>query len=534
MALSQITAKFGHNNTYATSSSGSFSSTPVAGSTVIVVGYANVGSTAAPLSVTDNQGNGTYTFVEGPFMAGNNSRCWIAYKHDVLSSGTFTITAASSGSGPRSMEFVLLEVPNADVSGGIDQTVIGSITTGVAYSLSTPTDNLTASALCVSVMVIQAGGNVASPALTTAPSGYTNILDSNAYGSLEVTAAYRYAGAAAVETVTYPDYFAGDGYNHSGLLLTFKTSGGSPTVSTVSSNSANEGTSIVHTVTLSAATTVAEVYAITLAGGTATGGGTDYTNTLTNGMFSNSVTVSGGNITVPIGVSSFTVTIPTTTDALVEGAETYTLTIGGTAGTGTINDLVVFTVNSVDLGSFTGFATFTVTASGTSGVDRDIVCTTSNGTAAAGVDYTATTQTVTILAGNLTADFLVPIINTRKPDTDLVTTGWTVTGAANHSAALADNTDTSYTTSPDVTASPGPLKTQMLPTPLAAGTHTRQIRANYTTTPCDVKMSLLNSSDVVQGDSGWVSLTASIADYTLSITTTGSSTRFLFEVRATP
>ena len=229
MALSQITAKFGHNNTYATSSSGSFSSTPVAGSTVIVVGYANVGSTAAPLSVTDNQGNGTYTFVEGPFMAGNNSRCWIAYKHDVLSSGTFTITAASSGSGPRSMEFVLLEVPNADVSGGIDQTVIGSITTGVAYSLSTPTDNLTASALCVSVMVIQAGGNVASPALTTAPSGYTNILDSNAYGSLEVTAAYRYAGAAAVETVTYPDYFAGDGYNHSGLLLTFKTSGGSPT-----------------------------------------------------------------------------------------------------------------------------------------------------------------------------------------------------------------------------------------------------------------------------------------------------------------
>ena len=244
-------------------------------------------------------------------------------------------------------------------------------------------------------------------------------------------------------TIFYLKLIATAGITKASHLRIYQAGGGGPTVSTVSSNSANEGTSIVHTVTLSAATTVAEVYAITLAGGTATGGGTDYTNTLTNGMFSNSVTVSGGNITVPIGVSSFTVTIPTTTDALVEGAETYTLTIGGTAGTGTINDLVVFTVNSVDLGSFTGFATFTVTASGTSGVDRDIVCTTSNGTAAAGVDYTATTQTVTILAGNLTADFLVPIINTRKPDTDLVTTGWTVTGAANHAAALADNSDAS-------------------------------------------------------------------------------------------
>lgn len=530
MAVAQTTAKLGYNNTYAGTAAGSFSSTPTVGNTVIAVGYSNGDGVPIGLSVDDNQGNGAYTLVQGPEMS-NNSRCWIAYKTGIASSGTFTVTATASGS-PRSMEFVLLEIPAADVSGGLDQSVIGGISTG-AYALSTPVSNATASAFCVSALVLQAGSNAASPALTTAPSGYTNILDSNAAGSCEVTAAYRYAGAAAVETVTYPDYFSGD-YNQSGVLLTFKTSGGSPTVSTVSSNNANEGTSIVHTVTLSAATTVAEVYAITLAGGTATGGGTDYTNTLTNGMFSNSVTVSGGNITVPIGVSSFTVTIPTTTDALVEGAETYTLTIGGTAGTGTINDLVVFTVNSVDLGSFTGFATFTVTASGTSGVDRDIVCTTSNGTAAAGVDYTATTQTVTILAGNLTADFLVPIINTRKPDTDLVTTGWTVTGAANHAAALADNSDASYTTSPDVTASPGPLKTQMLPTPLAAGTHTRQIRANYTTTPCDVKMSLLNSSDVVQGDSGWVSLTASIADYTLSITTTGSSTRFLFEVRATP
>lgn len=122
-------------------------------------------------------------------------------------------------------------------------------------------------------------------------------------------------------------------------LIVTVTAGGAPTVSTVSSNSANEGTSIVHTVTLSAAVSgSAAVYAITLAGGTATGGGTDYTSTLTNTEFSDGVTISGGNITVPIGVSTFTVTVPTTDDQTIESAETYSLTVGGVAGTGTIND----------------------------------------------------------------------------------------------------------------------------------------------------------------------------------------------------
>lgn len=114
--------------------------------------------------------------------------------------------------------------------------------------------------------------------------------------------------------------------------------GGGPTVSTVSSNAANEGTSIVHTVTLASAVTGSPaVYSIALAGVTATGGGVDFTSALTNSEFSDGVTISGGNITVPVAVSSFTVTVPTIDDQTIEPAETYTLTVGGTSGTGTIN-----------------------------------------------------------------------------------------------------------------------------------------------------------------------------------------------------
>ncbi len=94
----------------------------------------------------------------------------------------------------------------------------------------------------------------------------------------------------------------------------------------------------MHSVTLSSASSVATTYSLSLADGTATGGGTDYTSTLTNAAFSNGVTISGGTITVPAGVTSFTVTVPTSADTIDEANETYTLTVGAASGTGTITD----------------------------------------------------------------------------------------------------------------------------------------------------------------------------------------------------
>ncbi len=121
-----------------------------------------------------------------------------------------------------------------------------------------------------------------------------------------------------------------------------------PTVLSVSSASGYEGYSVIHTVTITGTAQGATSFALSLSGGTATAG-VDYTSTLTNSHFSAGVTISGGNISVPSGVTSFQVFVPALTDALTEGNETYTLTIGGASGTGTVSDPVV--VGSVTYGA---------------------------------------------------------------------------------------------------------------------------------------------------------------------------------------
>ena len=92
------------------------------------------------------------------------------------------------------------------------------------------------------------------------------------------------------------------------------------------------------TVTLSNASSVATTFSLSFTDGTATGGGTDYTSTLTNAAFSNGVTISGGIVTVPAGVTSFTVTVPTTSDTINGRMKRIHLTVGGASGVGTIND----------------------------------------------------------------------------------------------------------------------------------------------------------------------------------------------------
>jgi VCBS repeat-containing protein len=142
-----------------------------------------------------------------------------------------------------------------------------------------------------------------------------------------------------------------------------------PTISTITSATMVEGVSIVHTVTLSNPSSVVTTYNYTLGGGTATGGGTDYTTPPT---FSNGVTLSGGVLTVPAGVTSFTVTVPTTDDTIDEGAsENYSLTVGGVTAVGTITDNdapPTLTVSDVSVNEGTGsnYAVFAVNLSAAS------------------------------------------------------------------------------------------------------------------------------------------------------------------------
>ena len=111
-------------------------------------------------------------------------------------------------------------------------------------------------------------------------------------------------------------------------------------VADVSDVTVTEGDDAVFTVTLSGSTVNAQTFALALADVSAVGGGEDYVSALTNASFSAGVTYDAvsGVITVPVGVSSFTVTVPTVNDSEVEPTETFTLTVGGVAGTGTILD----------------------------------------------------------------------------------------------------------------------------------------------------------------------------------------------------
>ena len=178
--------------------------------------------------------------------------------------------------------------------------------------------------------------------------------------------------------------------------VTVTVSAPDPTVSTVGAGSATEGGNLTQTVTLTGATPQPMTLPFVLAGNTATAG-TDFTATaptFTNGVTYDPVT---GLITIPAGVTAFDVIYPTTVDALDEGSETTTLTVGGVSGAGTINDPADPTVSTVGAGSATegGNLTQTVTLTGATPQPMTLPFVLAGNTATAGTDFTATAPTFT-------------------------------------------------------------------------------------------------------------------------------------------
>lgn len=202
------------------------------------------------------------------------------------------------------------------------------------------------------------------------------------------------AGAAGSYNFTFTAAFCAANM----VRAVYKSAVTDPTVSTVSSPTATEGSPLTFTVTLSGATNRSTNYAFTL-GGTATGA--DYTSTITTAMCSDSVTVSGGTFTVPTGVTSWTVTVPTTPDTIDEADQTVIMTVVGVAGTGTItDDDAPPTITVSDAVESFGTVTHTLTLSQASGKTITVQVDTANGSKTAGVDYTAiVAQTVTFNPG---------------------------------------------------------------------------------------------------------------------------------------
>ena len=141
-------------------------------------------------------------------------------------------------------------------------------------------------------------------------------------------------------------------------------------------------------------------------GDTTASAGSDYTN------------VTSVSTVIPAGSASVTINVATLQDSIDELAETYSVTLSNPVnsgisdgtGVGTVNDddaTPSLSISDISVGEGGG-AVFTVTLSAVSGLDVDFDWASADGSALAGLDYTASGATATITAGLVNATFTVP------------------------------------------------------------------------------------------------------------------------------
>lgn len=179
------------------------------------------------------------------------------------------------------------------------------------------------------------------------------------------------------------------------------TTGNPPTFS-INSASATEGTALVFTILKSGNASGALSINYATANGTATSSA-DYTNT-------------SGTATFTAAETSKTISIPTVDDTLVEGNETFMITLSNPSagatittptGTGTIidNDAAPPPPPSFAIGNASpavegGTLVFTVTKTGSTSTSYSVAYASAGGTATSGSDFTATSGTLTFLAAD--------------------------------------------------------------------------------------------------------------------------------------
>lgn len=119
-----------------------------------------------------------------------------------------------------------------------------------------------------------------------------------------------------------------------------------------------------------------------------------------------------------------------------------------------------------------------------------------------------------------------------RPSSDVTTTGWTASSGSVLYDMIDEVTpsDTDYIISPAINSTPGPAVFGITPTQ-ASGTYNVRLRAKRTGSSGDIRALLLDSGGATVGTSSWQALTGSFAQYTLSVTTSGTAARVQLEVR---
>ena len=186
---------------------------------------------------------------------------------------------------------------------------------------------------------------------------------------------------------------------------------------TVASNAAiTEGANSVFTITKAGSTSYSCQVSYATVNGPAVGGaiaGSDFTAT-------------SGTLTFASGQTSQTVSVPTIDDTIFENTETFSLALSGpdksgtlgtaSTATATINDNdacngAVFTISSIGAVTEGANSVFTITKTGAASATCTVNYATSNGTAVAPGDYTATSGTLSFTASKTSTSVSVPTIN---------------------------------------------------------------------------------------------------------------------------
>lgn len=120
---------------------------------------------------------------------------------------------------------------------------------------------------------------------------------------------------------------------------------------------------------------------------------------------------------------------------------------------------------------------------------------------------------------------------TWRVASDVTATGWVLTGAATHAAALNEDTanDSTYTTSPALSSTASSL-TMALDEARPAGTYTERIRVNVSSGTGFCRMVALNDAGTVQGQTADQAITSTLTTYSLPLTQTGTATRLRLDV----
>jgi large repetitive protein len=202
-------------------------------------------------------------------------------------------------------------------------------------------------------------------------------------------------------------------------------------------------------------------FAVELTHANATPVSVDYATADGTAIAGSDYTSTSGTLTFSPGLTSMSVPVTIDNDALAEDNETFTLHLsnatGGIAitdanGTGTIqnddNDPTVSIANASVLEGDIGTTTLSlpVTLSGPSGREVDVDYATSDGTATAGSDYTATNGTIVFAAGETSKQIDVTVNGDIQVEGDET---FTVTLSAPFNADLGSSVATGAITNDD-------------------------------------------------------------------------------------